>query len=115
MKELGAHYEAYHELMLHWHAAMPGRVLDVHYEELVADQAGQTRRLLEFCGLEWEDDCLAFHRAQRIVSSASVSQVRRPIYSSSVARWKRYEQHLGPMIEALGACAPKDIAPPPAG
>ncbi|MCP3916525.1 MAG: tetratricopeptide repeat protein [bacterium] len=106
LSEIGARYRSYGELMRHWHAALPGRVLDVHYEELVANQETETRRLLDFCGLEWEDACMRFHETQRIVGSASVSQVRQPIYSTSVARWKRYEKHLDPLFEALGSCAP---------
>ncbi len=101
LEELGRFFRAYERLMVHWHAVLPGQILDVCYEDVVADQEGQTRRLLEFCGLDWEDGCLAFHETDRTVLTASASQVRQPIYSQSVERWKRYERHLSPLLEAL--------------
>ncbi|MCP3916524.1 MAG: tetratricopeptide repeat protein [bacterium] len=101
LTELGQRYGLYQELMDHWHSVLPGGVLDVVYEDVVADQERQSRRLLEFCGLEWQDGCLEFHRAERRVHTASVTQVRQPIYKSAVARWKRYEKHLGPLFDAL--------------
>jgi len=70
----------------------------------VADLPGQTARLLEFCGLPWDDACLAFHRNERNIRTASVTQVRQPLYSSSVERWRNYEAYLGPLLEALGDC-----------
>ena len=78
-------------MMEHWHAVLPGRVLDVQYESVVADQDGQTRRMLEFCGLPWEDACLRFYETQRAVRTASSEQVRRPIYASSVGFWRNYD------------------------
>jgi hypothetical protein len=87
--------------MTHWHEVLPGKVLDVCYEDVVADLDGQVRRLLDFCGLPWEDACLNFHKTSRPVKSASSEQVRRPIYSSSVNTWRHYETHLAPLIEAL--------------
>jgi tetratricopeptide (TPR) repeat protein len=101
-------------LMAHWHAALPGTILDVPYEALVADVEGWTRRMLDHVGLEWSDRCLAFHELDRRVKTASNLQVRKPIYASSVARWKRYERHLGPLADAL---AGRDIPEPvePAG
>lgn len=101
LEELGRFFRAYERLMVHWHAVLPGQILDVCYEDMIADQEGQTRRLLEFCGLDWEDACLAFHETDRAVLTASASQVRQPIYSQSVERWKRYERHLSPLLEAL--------------
>lgn len=101
--ELGRYYQAYHALMRHWDEVLPaGRVLRVRYEDVVADIEGQARRLLAHCGLPWDARVLAFHQNTRVVSTASASQVRQPIYATSVARWRRYEAHLGPLLEALG-------------
>jgi len=99
--ELGEHYLQYRRLMAHWHDVLPGRVLGVRYEEVVADLEGQVRRILEYCGLPWEDGCLKFHETDRAVKSASSEQVRQPIYSTSVQTWRRYEAHLGALIEVL--------------
>lgn len=101
LMELGEYYLQYDRLMAHWHAVLPGRVLDVQYEDMVADQAGQTRRLLEYCGLPWEDACLQFHETERAIRTASSEQVRRPIYDSSLGIWRNYEQELAPLIEIL--------------
>ena len=81
LTELGEYYLEYEKMMAHWHAVLPGRVLDVQYEDVVADQAGQTRRLLEFCGLPWEDACLRFWETERAIRTASSEQVRQPIYA----------------------------------
>jgi tetratricopeptide (TPR) repeat protein len=99
--ELAEYYLEYERMMSHWHAVLPGRVHDVSYEAMVADQAGQTRQLLEFCGLPWEDGCLAFHETERAIRTASSEQVRRPIYDSSVGIWRNYERELAPLIEIL--------------
>jgi hypothetical protein len=99
--ELGENYLQYQRLMDHWHEVLPGKVLDVHYEEVVADLEGQVRRILEYCELDWEDSCLQFHETSRAVKSASSEQVRRPIYSSSINSWRHYESHLGDLIEVL--------------
>ena len=84
--------------MDHWRQVLPPVWLDVPYEETVADLETAARRLVAFCGLEWEPECLAFHEGRRTVRSASLAQVRRPIYKNAVARWKHYEQELGPML-----------------
>ena len=99
--ELGEYYLEYDRLMKHWHEVLPGNVLDVHYEQVVADLEGQVRRILDHCGLPWEDACLRFHETDRAVKSASSEQVRQPIYSTSVNAWRNYERHLGPLIEVL--------------
>ena len=99
--ELGEHFLQYQRLMDHWHEVLPGKVLDVKYEEVVADLEGQVRRILKYCGLEWEESCLRFHETRRSVKSASSEQVRRPIYKSAVNTWQHYEPHLGPLIEVL--------------
>lgn len=101
--ELGRVYRRYLELMAHWRRVLPpGAMLEVQYEEMVGDLEGQARRLLDYCGLAWDPRCLAFHETERAVRTASVNQVRQPLYRSSLERWRRYEKHLGPLIEALG-------------
>lgn len=101
LRELGRYYQLYEELMAHWHRVLPGYVLDVRYEDLIADQEGQTRRILNFCELPWEDACMRFNEGNRAVKTASLTQVRRPLYSSSINRWKVYEKQLAPLLEAL--------------
>jgi len=98
--ELGRFYNAYRKIMNHWHMLFPNRFIEIVYEDLVADPEPETRRLIERCGLEWEDACLAFHETERPVFT-NPEGVRRPIYTESVKRWKKYEQHLGPLLEVL--------------
>jgi tetratricopeptide (TPR) repeat protein len=99
---VGRYWVSYHELMQHWHAALPpGRILDVAYETMVGDFENQARRLVDYLGLPWDDRCLGFHQNRRIVKTASVAQVRKPIYKTSVARWKPYERHLGPLLDIV--------------
>lgn len=95
--DIAAYYVRFDRLMALWGSAMPGRVLEVRYEDLIADQHGQTQRLLDHCGLEWSDACLDFHTNAAPVSTPSAAQVRRPIYSDSVARWKRHADVLEPV------------------
>ncbi|MEE8534791.1 MAG: tetratricopeptide repeat protein [Kiloniellales bacterium] len=106
LRELGRQYRYYDHLMDHWARVLPDRVMEVRYEEMVADQENQTRRLLAHCGLDWDDACLNFHEADRKVLTASATQVRQPIYKDSVQKWRRYEAHLGPLLEALGDLVP---------
>jgi len=80
---------------------LPGFVLDVHYEQVVADLETEVRRILDFCGLPFEEDCLRFHETERAVKTASSEQVRQPIYSSSVNLWRNYEAHLDELIHIL--------------
>ncbi|MGA9868542.1 MAG: sulfotransferase, partial [Acetobacteraceae bacterium] len=92
----------YRRLMSHWRAVLdPARFLEVRYEELIAEPEAQTKRLIAFCDLPWDDACLAPERNTRAVSTASLWQARQPVYRSSVARWRRYEPWLGP-LRALG-------------
>lgn len=99
--EIGEYYLQYTRMMEHWHEVLPGKVLDLQYEDMVMDQETQTRRLLEYCGLPWEDACLAFYDTERAINTASSEQVRRPIYTRSLHSWRRFEVHLGPLIEVL--------------
>ena len=102
LTELGTYYTSYRRLMAHWHQVLPGQIFDLHYEDLVADQETLTRRLLEFCGLDWDESCLAFYETQRSVRTASATQVRQPIYKSALTGWRNYEERLGPLLNALG-------------
>ena len=102
LQELGRYWRQYDVLMKHWKKVLPkNTVLDVCYEDVVADLEGQSRRLLNYCGLPWEDGCLAFHKNKRLVKTASIAQVRQPIYKSSVAKWEHYRKHLEPLRMAL--------------
>jgi hypothetical protein len=88
--------------MAHWHAVLPrGRILDVHYADVVADLEGAARRILAHCGLAWDARCLDFHRTERTVRTASHLQVRQPLYKSSVGRWRKYEEFVGPLLAEL--------------
>ena len=101
LANLGWAYGQYAALMDHYRQACDLQLLEIPYEDIVADVETHARRIIEFVGLPWDDRCLRFYETDRAVTTASVDQVRRPIYSTSVARWKRYEQHLGPLIDAL--------------
>ena len=104
LAELGRYYRAYEALMAHWRAVLPaGVMLEVRYEDVIADLEGQARRIVAHCGLEWDPACLEFHTAERQVRTASVTQVRQPLYATSIGRWKTYQAHLGPLLEALGS------------
>ena len=104
LAELGRYYRAYAILMEHWRRTLPvGRMLEIDYEVLVVDTEGQTRRILEHCGLDWHPACRDFFRTRRPVRTASVAQVRQPIFHSSVGRAGAYREFLGPLIEALGS------------
>jgi len=101
MTELGQYYNLYLDLMEYWRNTLPDFIYDLSYEELVDDQEGQVRKLLEYCNLAWDDACLDFHKTRRVVKTASNAQVRRPIYKDSVKLWKRYEKQLQPLIKAI--------------
>lgn len=103
LADLGFVYKQYERLMEHWGKVLPGRIMEVVYEDLVADQEAVSRQMVAHCGLEWDDRCLAFHDNRRTVRTASTLQVRQPIYKNSIARWKRYAAHLQPLFEALQA------------
>ena len=102
LQELGRYWRQYDALMKHWKQVLPeNTILDVRYEDVVADLETQARRLTQHCGLAWEDSCLAFHDNKRLVKTASIAQVRQPIYRTSVARWEHYRSHLEPLRLAL--------------
>ncbi len=107
--ELGRFYARYASLMQYWSELLPpDRFLEIRYEDVVADLEPEARRLVAFCGLDWDPACLAFHEAERPVLTASAQQVRQPIYQTSRGRAERYRAHLGPLIAALGEWAPSD-------
>jgi tetratricopeptide (TPR) repeat protein len=101
LDHIAARFELYRRLMAHWRAVLPAPVLEVDYEETVADLESVARRLVDWCGLEWEPACLAFHETKRPVRTASVLQVRQPLYRHSVGRWKHYEKSLAPLLQRL--------------
>jgi len=102
LSDLAHYYREHQRIMTHWRAVLPpGFILDVPYEELVADQEAWSRKMLEFIGLEWDPRCLEFHTTKRRVVTASAWQVRQKIYKSSVARWRHYEKFIGP-LKSLG-------------
>lgn len=102
-RELGEFYGYYEKLMEHWRSVLPAdRFIEVDYERIVDDLENEARRLVSFVGLQWEDACLRFHENRRMVRTASVNQVRQPIYQSSKGRGLRYAQYLGPLLSALG-------------
>jgi tetratricopeptide (TPR) repeat protein len=106
--EIARYYIAYRRLMQHWDSIMPGAMLQVRYEDLVADQPAETRRILEFCQLAWEPACAEFEKNPAPSTTASAAQVRRPIYQSSVAQWQHHEQELSELREALAAAGYRD-------
>ncbi|MEZ5758476.1 MAG: tetratricopeptide repeat protein [Emcibacteraceae bacterium] len=110
LNDLGKYHNLYQELMDHWHKVIPGHIFDVNYEDLIEDQEATSRRLLEFCGLGWDDACLDFHNSKRPVKTASVVQVRQPINNLSVQKWKNFETHLKPLLENLHSVSGKDHA-----
>jgi hypothetical protein len=102
LAELCRYYRAYATLMEHWRRVLPpGVMLDVQYEDLVADFEPQARRIVAHCGLEWDDACLSFYDTERAVQTASAAQVRRPIYRDSVGRARAYDSYLQPLLREL--------------
>jgi tetratricopeptide (TPR) repeat protein len=103
LSDVGQYYRDYVELMDHWDNVLPGQILRVHYEDVVADIEEQVRRILEYCGLPYEDGCVSFHETRRSVRTPSSEQVRQPIYTSGLEQWRHYEPWLGPLKSALGS------------
>jgi tetratricopeptide (TPR) repeat protein len=102
LKEVGTYYKDYVDLMDHWDEVLPGKVLRVQYEEVVADLETQVRRILDYCGLDFEESCVSFYQTDRAVRTPSSEQVRQPIYKSGVEQWKNFEGNLDPLKQALG-------------
>ena len=103
LEDIGQYYLDYVRLMDHWDAALPGFVLKVQHEDVVADLETQVRRMLDFCGLPFEESCLEFHKTERNVRTPSSEQVRQPIFSTALEQWKHYEPWLGPLKTTLGS------------
>jgi hypothetical protein len=102
LEDVGRYYRNYVELMDHWDQVLPGKILRMRHEDVVADLEGSVRRLLEFCGLAFEPACLEFYKTERSVRTVSSEQVRRPIYTHGLAQWRNFEPWLGPLKRALG-------------
>ena len=107
LEDLGHNYQIYERLMAHWHQVLPMPILDVQYEEMVKAPEATSRKIVNFIGLEWHDNCLDFYDNKRQVKTASVEQIREPIYTSSVNKWHKYKKFLTPLIDALGEYAPQ--------
>lgn len=101
LDDIGRYMGAYVRLMRHWRAVAGDRILDVAYEDVVADIEGQARRMLAFCGVAWEDACVAFHENRQPSTTASAAQVRRPLYADSIEQWRKHEAKLRPLADAL--------------
>ncbi|MHB8404070.1 MAG: tetratricopeptide repeat-containing sulfotransferase family protein [Gammaproteobacteria bacterium] len=106
LTDLGHFYKLHERMMAHWRKALPGRILQVEYEDMVEDPEAGIRRLLDFCGLEFEQQCLDFHSLKRPVATASVMQVRKPLYKGAIDHWKNYAPFLGPLFDALQTDTP---------
>ncbi len=102
MEDLAQFYKLYVDLMSFWRERFPHKIYDICYEELTENQEEETRKLLEFCDLDWEENCLNFHKTKRAVRTISAAQVRQKMYTGSSEVWKRYEAQLQPLIKSLG-------------
>jgi tetratricopeptide (TPR) repeat protein len=102
IEDIARYYRTYLDLMQHWDEALPGRVLRVRHEDVIEDLEGNVRRILEFCGLQFEPACVEFHKTERSVRTASSEQVRQPIFRAGLDQWRNYERWLGPLKDALG-------------
>ncbi|SEK34609.1 Tetratricopeptide repeat-containing protein [Colwellia chukchiensis] len=99
--DLARYYAAYQKLMAHWHQVLPGKILDVSYERLVENQAAESRKIMQYCQLAWQEQCLNFHENSQASTTASAAQIRQPIYNSSVEKWRHYQVQLQPLRELL--------------
>ena len=86
-----------------WHELFPGKIYDINYEKLTTNQKDETKKLLEYCDLEWDENCLNFHTNKRAIKTASASQVRKKMYQGSSEDWKKYEQNIQPLIRGLSS------------
>jgi len=105
LEDIGRYYRTYVELMGHWDSVLPGRILRVEHEAVVDDLEATVRRILEFCGLEFEPQCVEFYKTERSIRTASSEQVRQPIFKEGIDQWRNFEPWLGPLKEALGPLA----------
>jgi hypothetical protein len=103
--DISRYYRMYVDLMAHWDEALPGKILRIRHEDLVHDLESNVRRILDFCGLEFEPACIEFHKTRRTIHTASSEQVRQPINREGVDQWRHYEPWLGPLKIALGPLA----------
>ena len=103
LDDLGRYYGAWHRLMRHWEATLGDSLLIVRYEDLVSDQEAVSRRLVSHCGLDWQDACLSFHEQRGAVATASAVQVRRPVYATSVGKWRFYAEQLAALRRHVAA------------
>jgi tetratricopeptide (TPR) repeat protein len=101
LSDMGHHYRQYRRLMAHWRKVIPNKIYEIQYEELVADQERVSRELIAFCGLDWDDRCLEFNKKPGAVKTASLYQVRQPIYTESVKKWKMYERYIEELLDEL--------------
>jgi tetratricopeptide (TPR) repeat protein len=108
LEDIARYYRSYVEIMDHWDAVLPGKILRVQHEDVVLDLEGNVRRILEFCGLEYESQCVEFYKTERSVRTASSEQVRRPIFKEGLDQWRNYEPWLEPLKTALGPFAEGD-------
>ena len=106
IEDIARYYRSYVQLLRHWDDALPDKVLRIQYEDVVADLEGNVRRILDFCGLPFEPACLAFHKTERSVRTASSEQVRRPIFKEGIDQWRHFEPWLGSLRSALGDLVP---------
>ena len=108
LEELGDYYKNYVELLDHWNEVLPGKILNIEYEQIVDNLEGKAREIVDFLELPWNDACLEFHKAKSVVRTASITQVRKPIYKGAINRWKKYGPKIIPLIDALGHAAPAE-------
>ena len=114
LEDIGLYYRDYVDLMDHWDSVLPGKVLRVQYEDVVNDTVGEVRRILDYCGVPFEDACVNFHQTKRSVRTPSSEQVRQPIYKSGLEQWRNYEPWLDPLKSALGPVLDRYPIPEPA-
>jgi hypothetical protein len=105
---IGRQYVSYREMVAHWDRVLPGKMIHVQHEALLAAPEHRIRELVARCGLVWDEACLRFDQTERTVRTASVAQVRRPLSTAAVERWRKYERHLTPLFQALGPFAPSE-------
>jgi hypothetical protein len=107
---IGRYYLLYRRFMAHWQALFPERIFQAYYEQMVRDTEGELRRLLAFCDLPWDDQCLDEPGSGYQIRTGSIWQARQPIYDSSMQRWRKYERHLGPLLEVLAPVLEEELS-----